>query len=220
MRKYDIKNKRNIGIIIGISIIIIIMFSLVIKLFLSSDKKEYTVHDGALVFDKDKSIIKVTEDSTIKKKWNNKYYLKFKDNNYELGNTAISYNEKTGEIILYGKYYEIGSGELEYKDMQVDHVKSVFANTDVSHTMTEEEMYSEKNLLPACRQCNFYKSYGNLESFREALTNTLMKNLQKTFQYRLAIKYGLIQESIEPVQFYFEKIGINIDASDCGQKEE
>ena len=75
------------------------------------------------------------------------------------------------------------------RDMQVDHVKSVFANTDVSHTMTEEEMYSEKNLLPACRQCNFYKSYGNLESFREALTNTLMKNLQKTFQYRLAIKY-------------------------------
>ena len=112
MRKYDIKNKRNIGIIIGISIIIIIMFSLVIKLFLSSDKKEYTVHDGALVFDKDKSIIKVTEDSTIKKKWNNEYYLKFKDNNYELGNTAISYNEKTGEIILYGKYYEIGSGDL------------------------------------------------------------------------------------------------------------
>ena len=36
----------------------------------------------------------------------------FKDNNYELGNTAISYNEKTGEIILYGKYYEIGSGDL------------------------------------------------------------------------------------------------------------
>ena len=32
-----------------------------------------------------------------------------------------------------------------------------------------------------------------------------------TFQYRLAIKYGLIQESIEPVQFYFEKIGIKID---------
>lgn len=69
---------------------------------------------------------------------------------------------------------------------------------------------------PACRQCNFYKSYGNLESFREALTNTLMRNLQKTFQYRLAIKYGLIQEHIEPVQFYFEKIGINIDVSDCG----
>ncbi len=50
------------------------MFSLVIKLFLSSDKKEYTVHDGALVFDKDKSIIKVTEDSTIKKKHKVNYF--------------------------------------------------------------------------------------------------------------------------------------------------
>ena len=65
MRKYDIKNKRNIGIIIGISIIIIIMFSLVIKLFLSSDKKEYTVHDGTLVFDKDKSIIIASQSALI-----------------------------------------------------------------------------------------------------------------------------------------------------------
>lgn len=101
--------------------------------------------------------------------------------------------------------------DLKYEDMQVDHIKSVYANNDASHTMTEEEMYSEKNLLPECRQCNLYKSYGNLEAFRESLTSTLMRNLQKTFQYRLAIKYGLIQESIEPVQFYFEKIGIKID---------
>lgn len=43
---------------------------------------------------------------------------------------------------------------------------------------------------------------------------------EEEFQYRLAIKYGLIREHIEPVKFYFEKIGINIDASDCGQKEE
>ena len=107
--------------------------------------------------------------------------------------------------------------ELEYKDMQVDHVKSVFANTDVSHTMTEEEMYSEKNFLPACRQCNFYKSCGNLESFREALTSTLMRNLQKTFQYRLAIKYGLIQEHIEPVQFKIERLQ---DVTEDGAKAE
>lgn len=36
--------------------------------------------------------------------------------------------------------------DLEYKDMQVDHVKSVYANTDFRKTMTEEEMYREKNL--------------------------------------------------------------------------
>lgn len=31
-----------------------------------------------------------------------------------------------------------------------------------------------------------------------------MLNLQKTFQYHLAIKYGLIEEHIKPIQFYFE----------------
>ena len=111
MRKYDIKYKRNIGIIIGISIIIIIMFSLCIKLFLSSDKKEYTVSKGTLVFDKDKSIIKVENDSIIKTKWNNDYYLIYNDSSSDLGKTAITYNESSGEIHLYGKYYEISSGD-------------------------------------------------------------------------------------------------------------
>lgn len=111
MRKYDIKNKRNIGIIIGISVLIIIMFSLIIKLFLSFDKKEYTVYTGSLVFDKDKSIVKIKENGIIKKKWNNDYYLIYDDKNILLGDSAISYNEDTGEIILYGKYYEIGAGD-------------------------------------------------------------------------------------------------------------
>lgn len=111
MRKYDIKNKRNIGIIIVISIIIIIMFSLVIKLFLNADKKSYEVHANTLVFDKDKTIIKVESGGTIKTKWNKKYYLIYNNDNYELGNTAIAYKEDTGEIFLYGKYYEISSGD-------------------------------------------------------------------------------------------------------------
>lgn len=46
---------------------------------------------------------------------------------------------------------------LEYKDMQVDHVKSVYVYNDIGHDMTESEMYDISNLLPACRQCNFYK---------------------------------------------------------------
>lgn len=112
MRKYDIKNKRNIGIIIGISVIIIVMFSLIIRLFLSGDRREYTVNSDSLVFDKDKSIIKVLDSGTIKKKWSNEYFLSYNDKNYELGDTAISFNEKSGEIVLYGKYYEIGSGDL------------------------------------------------------------------------------------------------------------
>lgn len=112
MRKYDIKNKRNIGIIIVISVVIIVMFSLVISLFLKTDKKEYNVLSGTLVFDKDKTIIKVnTDDAVIKIKWNNDYYLIYDKKNYELGDTAISYNENNGQITLYGRYYEISSGD-------------------------------------------------------------------------------------------------------------
>lgn len=111
MRKYDIKNKRNIGIIIGISVIIIIMFSLIIKLFLSHDHREYLVDTGSLIFDKDKTIVKLDKSSIIKKKWNNDYYLTYNDKSILLGAAAISYNEDTGKIVLYGKYYEIGAGD-------------------------------------------------------------------------------------------------------------
>ena len=96
--------------------------------------------------------------------------------------------------------------DLEYKDMQVDHVNSVYANTDFKQTMTEEEMYSDENLLPACRQCNFYKSTMTLENFRKRIRITMMNNLRKDFGYRLALKYGLIVENSKDIVFYFETL--------------
>ena len=111
MRKYDIKNKRNIGIILIISIGIIIMFSLFIRFFILKDKKEYKVEAGSLVFDKDKTIIKLKEDGIIKIKWSKEYYLIYQNKNYELGPSALSYNENNGQIHLYGRYYEITSDE-------------------------------------------------------------------------------------------------------------
>lgn len=112
-------------------------------------------------------------------------------------------------VALYDKYNHrcaYCGCDLEYKDMQIDHIKSVYANTDFKRVMTNEEMYSVDNLLPTCRQCNFYKSSMDLEVFRKRLSNTLMENLQKTFQYRLALKYGLIEEHITPIKFYFEML--------------
>lgn len=111
MRKYDVRNKRNIGIIIIISIIIIIMFSLFIKLLLHKDRNEYPVEDKTIVFDVNRNIIRAKENAIIKTKWNKKYYLIEGKNNYELGSTSITYNESTGEIKLYGRYYEISSGD-------------------------------------------------------------------------------------------------------------
>lgn len=96
--------------------------------------------------------------------------------------------------------------ELEYKDMQVDHIDSVYIHCYYTKEKTLSEINEIDNLMPACRQCNLYKSTFNLEEFRNRLTNVMLKNLQKTFQYRLALKYGLIEENINPVKFYFEKV--------------
>lgn len=85
--------------------------------------------------------------------------------------------------------------ELEYKDMQVDHLKSVYwynGTNDID------------NLLPSCRMCNFYKSTFTLDEFRKNL-ESLHERLRKPFIYRLALKYRLIAEHKDKVVFYFEK---------------
>lgn len=116
---------------------------------------------------------------------------------------------KKTRLKLYDKYNHrcaYCGCDLEYKDMQVDHVKSVYTNLDLRETMTEKEMYDEENFMPACRQCNFYKSTMTVEDFRKRLQTTMMNNLRKNFGYRLAVKYGLVEEKTKNIVFYFETL--------------
>ena len=85
--------------------------------------------------------------------------------------------------------------EIAYKDMQVDHVISVYGK-DGSNDLD--------NLMPTCRMCNFYKSTFTLEEFRKQL-ETLHERLRKPFIYRLALKYGLVEENRKKIKFYFER---------------
>lgn len=152
MRKYDMKNKRNIGIIIGISIIIIIMFSLIIRFFFTMNREEYTVAEGSIVFDKDKTLIKIKSPAKIKTKWKGEYYLIYEDKDYELGNTAIAFNEQTTEIKLYGRYYEISSGS----EINITSDETVIGNSlitkfyklaDRKYLIVDKEIKSLDNLL-------------------------------------------------------------------------
>lgn len=90
--------------------------------------------------------------------------------------------------------------ELEYKDMQVDHVESVYWAE-----IHGRENNSIENYMPSCRMCNYYKGTGTLEMFRERLGDMLMRNVRLPFDYRLALKYGLVVENVKPIVFYFEK---------------
>ena len=53
-----------------------------------------------------------------------------------------------------------------------------------------------------------------MEKFRQNLTGSLHRNLERNFNYRLMRKYGLIEEHIEPVVFYFEKVGQRVQEDD------
>ena len=82
---------------------------------------------------------------------------------------------------------------IDFKDMQVDHVMPLRkGGTD-----------SLDNMLPACRSCNFYKSTYDLEDFREQIS-LITSRLPREFIYKVALDYGLIQETGNEVIFYFE----------------
>lgn len=104
--------------------------------------------------------------------------------------------KSTRELVYqkYNRHCAYCGCELEYKDMQVDHLKSV-------ETFGEDNSF--ENLMPSCRMCNFYKSTYTLEKFREQL-GKLRGRLEKVYIYRLSKKYDLIEEKDKEIKFYFE----------------
>ncbi len=60
------------------------------------------------------------------------------------------------------------------------------------------------NQNPSCASCNINKHGGSIEEFRQ-LIQGFMKHLNElNTQYKIAKRYGLIEEKIKPVVFYFE----------------
>lgn len=94
---------------------------------------------------------------------------------------------------------------IDYKDMQVDHLHSVW-NSTLDGKSTDETI---DNYMPSCRMCNFYKGGGSLDTFRNRIVSEMMPNLKQNFGYRLALKYGLISENEKPITFYHELVDGN-----------
>ena len=122
-------------------------------------------------------------------------------------------SKKTRQLV-YEKYHghcAYCGCELAYKDMQVDHVDPCYRNDPESKTGNElkksaDELNQLDNLMPSCRMCNFYKSVSTLEAFRKRVQETLLPNVRRPFQFRLAEKYGLVEVHEKPIRFYFEEV--------------
>lgn len=108
---------------------------------------------------------------------------------------AVSKKDRKLVYEMYGGHCAYCGCKLELKDMQVDHFNSVYAYDGKNEL---------ENYMPSCRQCNFYKSTGTIEQFRKHIKSTLWANLKETFQYRLALKYKLIEENDKEIEFYYE----------------
>lgn len=89
--------------------------------------------------------------------------------------------------------------QLEYKDMQVDHLHPVYLGG-------KDEL---ENYMPACRACNFYKSTMSIEDLREQI-GLLQKRLNNIFIYKLALSYGVIEETSKEIKFYFEELPVTM----------
>lgn len=64
----------------------------------------------------------------------------------------------------------------------------------------------ESNYLPACHDCNFYKSSLTLKDFKESLSEMVDNLAKREITFRLAIRYGLI--SVNPdvdIRFLFQQ---------------
>jgi len=97
---------------------------------------------------------------------------------------------------MYGGHCAYCGREIDIKEMQVDHVQSVYLGG-------EDE---RSNYRPACRSCNFYKSTMSVDGLREQL-GLIAGRLEKLFIFRLALAHGLVRITGKPVKFYFEEHG-------------
>jgi 5-methylcytosine-specific restriction endonuclease McrA len=82
--------------------------------------------------------------------------------------------------------------EIEYKDMQIDHLIPV--QRERFGRYTEEQIECFENYMPTDRTCNHYKRAHSLETFRRYIEEIPMKLDRDNYIYRIGKKYNLIKE--------------------------
>lgn len=128
MRKYDSKNKRNIGIILGVCIIFAVIFSYFLFQQIKISKIKYELEASTVLFDIDKNSILLNSTATVKKKWNKKYYLTYEDEQYNIGSHVIAFNNKELSLYLYGEFYEIFSNS----EVEITKEETILNNLGIS----------------------------------------------------------------------------------------
>jgi Restriction endonuclease len=114
---------------------------------------------------------------------------------------------KPNRLKVYNKYggkCAYCGTDIQFKDMQVDHVIPQWRGGSHSRAIPVDEIHCEDNYMPSCRSCNNYKSGNPLEVFRKSIENQIEILRRDRPTFRLAERYGLIECKPKPVIFYYE----------------
>lgn len=115
---------------------------------------------------------------------------------------------------VYDKYHghcAYCGKEIDFKDMQVDHITGYGAafygvnGENVLQMIEDGSINAIDNLLPSCRRCNYYKGPFDIEALRQRILTELEHTCRQTFSTQLAIQYGMISYQPWDGVFYFER---------------
>lgn len=99
-------------------------------------------------------------------------------------------------IVRGWEYIKDESGQRVYDNKKHDYKKRT--------TIQFPERLNIDNQMPACASCNILKSSQSLEGFRSSIAQFINSLNSYTNQYKIAKRYGLVEETNKPVIFYFE----------------
>ena len=102
------------------------------------------------------------------------------------------YHKITKQIKPVG-HKALNDPDYEFKDSRL-----------VADGMEHPERLNIDNQMPACPSCNINKHSMSLECCRKLIQGFIVSLNRDSIQYKIAKRYNLIQETYNPVFFYFE----------------
>lgn len=95
-------------------------------------------------------------------------------------------------------------GEQLPDKWHADHIEPI-VRTGIGAGCENPENNRLDNFNPSCPSCNIIKSSNSIEAFRKTIYGFVKSLNRDSTQYKFAKRYGLIEETNQEVNFYFEE---------------
>lgn len=115
--------------------------------------------------------------------------------------------------------HEMFDGKCAYcgseltKGWHVDHIKPIRRSLRKNGTCRYPKRECIANCMPACASCNINKHQMNLEDFRKLIAGFMKHLNERNTQFKIAKRYGLVEEVDRTVTFYFETVPVKQPSS-------